>query len=322
MTKKPLEASLSLITATVFWGLSFVVMKALVAAQLKLAPGTSTWGLSSLSLAIRFAVSAGLLFLIKPRQLTTITKLEWKQGLGLGLFGGVGLVLQMDGVNYTDASTAAFLTQCYCIILPIYAAFRTRQRPGWVILSATLMVLLGIGILSRVTPQNLKLGRGELETIGASILFTGQILWLERPMFHSTRSHWVTFIMFMLTFLMMAPLLFFSFPSVNSLMRTLQDFHVLVLLGILTLFSTLVAYGLMNYWQPHVSATHAGLIYCMEPLFASGFSLVLPAIISSVMMIQYPNEKITSHLLAGGGLIIGANLIIIVQSTIASGKKS
>ena len=45
------------------------------------------------------------------------------------------------------------------------------------------MVILGVALLSQVDWRNLKLGRGEIETLIASVIFTAQILWLERLVF-------------------------------------------------------------------------------------------------------------------------------------------
>jgi len=79
-------------------------------------------------------------------------------------------------------------------------------------------------------------------------------------------------------------------------------------------FSTLGAYLLMNAWQPLVSATEAGLIYCAEPLFASLVALVMPAWLSTLASIDYPNEILTSHLFLGGGLITLANVMVQFQA--------
>jgi hypothetical protein len=66
----------------------------------------------------------------------------------------------------------------------------------------------------------------------------------------------------------------------------------------------------MNRWQPKITATEAGLIYCVEPLFASVMALFLPALFSRWAGFDYRNEALTWHLLAGGGLITLANVLI------------
>jgi hypothetical protein len=66
----------------------------------------------------------------------------------------------------------------------------------------------------------------------------------------------------------------------------------------------------MNAWQPKITATEAGLIYCVEPIFASVMALFLPAVFSAWAGINYPNELATWTLLVGGGLVTLANVIL------------
>jgi drug/metabolite transporter (DMT)-like permease len=79
---------------------------------------------------------------------------------------------------------------------------------------------------------------------------------------------------------------------------------------VLTVFCTYAAYSLMNAWQPKITATEAGLIYCVEPIFGSLLSLFLPALFSTLAGIDYRNETGTWTLLAGGGLITLANVLL------------
>jgi hypothetical protein len=67
---------------------------------------------------------------------------------------------------------------------------------------------------------------------------------------------------------------------------------------------------MMNRWQKFVTATEAGLIYCVEPFIASVLSLFLPAIFSVWASVHYANEQFTARLLIGGGFITAANLLV------------
>jgi drug/metabolite transporter (DMT)-like permease len=79
---------------------------------------------------------------------------------------------------------------------------------------------------------------------------------------------------------------------------------------LLTLFCTIGSFLLMNRWQPVITATEAGLIYCSEPVFASVMALFLPAWFSRWAGFDYANETVTWHLLVGGGLVTLANVLI------------
>ena len=66
----------------------------------------------------------------------------------------------------------------------------------------------------------------------------------------------------------------------------------------------------MNIWQPRVSATEAGLIYTIEPLFTAIFVLFLPVMLGEFIGATYKNETISLAMITGGTLILGANLIM------------
>src|SRR6058998_3745460 len=169
------RAAQMLLLGTALWALSFPATKAITAAHQTLVPGANSWFIASLCVLYRFAVAALLLSFLAARTLPKLTRSELSQGLGLGLFAGVGILLQVDGMAYTAASTSAFFTQCYCLLIPLWVAWRQRRPPPARVIVSCAMVVAGVAVLAKVDWQNLRLGRGELETIAASIIFTGQI---------------------------------------------------------------------------------------------------------------------------------------------------
>ena len=302
-----------LLFATVFWGTSFLTQKALVLAQQKLAPGANTWLLTSLSITFRFGLAAIIVAVWKFRLLRGITKLEIYEGLVLGVIGGLGLLFQMDGVNYTTASTSAFLTQCYCIFIPLLVACRKRRWPSKTVTVSTAMVLSGVAILSQFDFRTMRLGRGEIETLIASLFFTAQILWLERPIFSPNNPHRFGIVMFVVSSLVFLPVALAG-GNLSHVGPAYSTWPPIAFSLILTFFCTVIAYGIMNYWQRFLPATQAGLIYCAEPVFTSVFALFLPRIFSAFAHIDYPNESLTTHQIVGGGLILGANILVIIRT--------
>jgi drug/metabolite transporter (DMT)-like permease len=250
-----------------------------------------------------------------------MTRLEFYEGVMLGVIGGIALLFQMDGVNYTDASTSAFLTQSYCILIPIWVICRKRRWPPKMVVVSTLMVLGGIAILSEINFRSFHIGRGEWETLLASVGFTAQILWLERPIFARNSPHNFSIVMFVVTALIFVPMPFFT-GNAHQIAMVYSSPWPWVFSFLLALFCTTIAYTIMNYWQPHVEATQAGLIYCAEPVFTSIFALFLPGWFSAWAGIDYSNEAITSKQLLGGGLITLANVLIVIQAAKASADRS
>src|ERR1051325_3003723 len=151
-----------LATATLFWGLSFPIMKSIGALQSQLLPEASTWFTTSLVVFARFAVSAIIIGIVAARTLPRLTRLEMSQCGGLGFFGGIGLIFQMDGLNYTSASTSAFLTQAYCFIIPIIVALSERHSPTLRVILCTILMMAAIAFLTKLKPHDLHLGRGEI----------------------------------------------------------------------------------------------------------------------------------------------------------------
>lgn len=299
-----------LVAATAFWSLSFPTMKALGLMQQNLMPGASTWFSAALCMTYRFGIASFMMLFVCARTLRRLTRSEVWEGVGLAAFASGGLVFQMDGLAYTSASVSAFLTQCYCLIIPVWVALSEKRWPPPVAIASCVLVIIGVGMLSRVDLRNLRLGRGEIETLIASVIFTAQILWLQRPCFAHNNVRHFTLVMFFMIAAFCLPLALVTARQTSDLLTAYSTMPIAVSLGILVLFSTLGGYLLMNRWQPLVTATQAGLIYCVEPVFASAAALFMPAWFSRFAAIEYANERIGLNLLLGGGLITIANVLI------------
>ena len=301
-------ATLLLLLVTACWGVSFPLVRGLSLAQQQSVPGVGTWCLTSWGLVLRFALAAVVIGWWCRRELTKPTAAEWQQGIGLGLFTAGGMLLQMDGLSYTAASTSAFLTQCYAVWIPIVAACRSRVAPELRVVLSVITVLIGVAILSGLDPRHLTIGRGELETIGCSVVYTVQILLAERPAYAANRVGLITVMSFAVATVAFIPVVVVSAPSVEVLWQLYADPRYLLILSVLAIVSTGIGMLLMFRWQREVGATAAAIIYCTEPVFATLFAVVLPGLLAPWLGIAYANETFTGTLLLGGGLIFAANV--------------
>jgi drug/metabolite transporter (DMT)-like permease len=305
-----LKASLMLVLVTACWAVSFPIMKALTLTQQEILSSRSSWFVAALCVFYRFGAAALITLAWSAPTIRRVTRLELQQGIGLGLFGSAGILLQMDGLAYTSASTSAFLTQCYCIFIPAWLAIAERKRPSLAAWSSCLLVISGVAILSGIKWGAFRLGRGELETILASVMFTGQILWLQQPRFSQNHVAHFSTIMFAVTALCCLPVALLSSKDSRDWFQAYASGANFGFLAVLVLVCTMGGYVLMNRWQRHVPATQAGVIYCAEPVFASVSALFLPQWFSDLAKINYANERLTFNLLLGGGLITVANLVL------------
>jgi drug/metabolite transporter (DMT)-like permease len=299
-----------LIVSTLFWALSFPAMKALLLTQQRLLPEAESGFFAALGVLYRFALAGLILLPFVFHQVRTATWRELEQALIIACFGGNGIIFQMDGLAYTSGSTSAFLTQGYCVFIPLWVALVNRRWPGLKVVLSVALVVGGVGILAGVNLHSFKLGRGEWETLIASLLFTGQILTLEHPRYALNRPLCLTVLMLLATAVVAAPLTIIAAPSLAACWQAYASPAAGGFLAVIVLFCTLAAFLLMNTWQKQVTATEAGLIYCCEPVFASLMVLFMPELFSHWAGISYANENLTGRLLLGGGLITVANVLL------------
>jgi drug/metabolite transporter (DMT)-like permease len=304
------QAIFGLLLANFFWGLSFPLVKALIYLHQQLVPAGGTWFVTAMSIAPRFLIATTGLLLIMRSQLRGITGNEWRQGLLIGISASIGMLFQNDGLQFTSASVSAFLTQFYALMIPVWIALRSRRAPPPVVWACSVLVLAGVAILGHFNFKEMRLGRGELETLLCSVFFMWQIFTLDDKRYAGNRVMPVTLVMFSTEAVVFTVMGLATAPAPMEFFTPWQSAPWLGLTLMLTVFCTLGSFILMNKWQPKVTATEAGLIYCVEPIFGSLMALFLPALFSRWAGIDYPNELVTWHLLVGGGLITLANVLI------------
>ncbi len=143
MSKSLPWPQLLLVTATLIWGSSFLVMKQAV----------STLPVFTL-LALRFTVAAALLGVVFWKKWRLLTKKTLAQGALMGTLIFLAYVLQtygLSGLGSWEGTTPgknAFLTAVYCVLVPFFAWAFFQKRPDRYNVSAALLCLVGIGLVS------------------------------------------------------------------------------------------------------------------------------------------------------------------------------
>src|SRR5436190_20050316 len=130
------RADLTLALAALIWGVSFVVVKAGLAASTPLA-----------FTALRFAIAALVLTPV-ARLGTPFTRGELRAGALLAALLAVGFATQAVGLVSTTPARSAFLVASSSVLAPVVAFVALRQRPrGWV-LAALGLAALGMYLLT------------------------------------------------------------------------------------------------------------------------------------------------------------------------------
>jgi len=315
------------------WGYSFPVMKFAVAAlenHLYPAVAQPPPGLplayelaaNSTFLGWRFLIATGLYWLLTRTQQRRYSQAEVRGGLAVGGAFAAGMLVQIGGLRYTLPSISAFLTALAVVFAPLAQAFIFRRRVGLVTWLAVAVALAGIVILSLPNPgatENLPRASeslaggspmpqvpplpllGEILTTLGAALFTAQIMCLDH---YGKRGSSVRLTLVMLATtallctLLGAVLGGSAIYSVPALRAILTDGAFLWPLLSLSVFSSVLALHLMNSYQPLLSPAQACVVYCLEPLFATLFSVL------------FQTERLTFTTALGGAVILAAVLLV------------
>lgn len=299
-----------LFIAACSWGVAIPIMKVLEGEQNLLAPEVGSITGSIASLAVRFTGAALILMCLSPFSTWRITRTEYFHGLILGLLTAVSMALQLDGLNYTSASTAGFLIAMYCVFIPLFTWAFGRRRMTGILGLCCLLVMAGMAILSDVDPLSFSLGRGEWESLAAAVLFACQILWVDGLTPGTYNPSRLTFVLCatVAVFCCMAlAILPGGIPSLSLLHSSVRSW---ILTAALTVFGTTLPFLIMNHFQSKVGAITAGFIYCFEPITSAGSALFLPLLLGRAGT-PYGNESFSMRLMIGGGLVLAANIFLL-----------
>ena len=324
------RAIVMLVLVNVFWGLSFPVTKTInleVDDRFMVAAADSSTALrlaaASWLTFCRFSLAALMFAVLFHRELRRSGPAEWKAGAWIGSFFFVGLMLQIIALATISASRGGFLTSLVAVYTPLITALLLFRLPARRIVAGVLVAMLGVAILTELVELGPGLriasgaaGRwtaGDTLTTLAALFFTGQIMLVDHfgrrldaaamtpGMFVSAAA------LALVTFLVVRPLVP-EHAATGWIQMTLQPrFYLLV--ACLSMLSTVLSLHWMNTYQHHVTASQAGIIYTLEPVFASLAAMFLPGMLTVLVGVQYQNERVVLPLVLGGGLIVSANLI-------------
>jgi drug/metabolite transporter (DMT)-like permease len=251
-----LRADLALVLVTVVWGSSFVVVKNVVAGSPPLAFVFFRFLLATLGcflLAFRRPRSPGLL----------------RDGAIIGALLAGGMVFQVLGQTETSASKAGFLTGLSVVLTPFAAYARTRKLPS--LENAIGITLAAVGFVLLTFPRGGgPINRGDLLVLACGIVFAFYIVEIAIRTGRHDPS-WLTVVQLAVV-AATAGILSAIFRVAGSAVELRPIvWGGAFLVGVLYLgtIGTVGTFLTQTWAQRHMSATHAAIIFALEPVWAA-----------------------------------------------------
>jgi drug/metabolite transporter (DMT)-like permease len=248
-TEHPFAAEGALVLAAFLFGVTFVLVQDAI-------EDITPTGYITLRFLIGTAALAPFAVHVARRRREP-SRLLWSAGTIAGLLLFVGYITQTVGLQYTEASTSAFITGLYAVFTPIIEAVVRRRVPPAGVCVGIVIATLGLFLL---TGAELALGRGELLTLVCALSFA---IWIVYQGAYANRLETIPF-----TTVQMAVLALVSIPP-----TAVTGIGELTGLAIFAAAFTGImcssgALSLQLYGQRRVSPSRAALILLMEPVFA------------------------------------------------------
>ena len=251
-----------LILVTLCWGISYYLMDVALSDM-------DPFTLNAHRFLGAFAVAA----LLSWKKLLNVNKTTLKYSVLVGVALVFVYIGATFGVKYTTLSNSGFLCALTVIFTPIIGFIFLRQRLSRKMLIAVLMCFVGIALLTlkddfSINMANLK---GDLLCTMCGVAYAIDLLLTEKAVAHEEVDAFqlgvfqlgVTGVCnLILAFLVETP----HFPTEPSIWGAV---------AFLSIFCTGVAFIVQPIAQQYTSASHTGVIFALEPVFAGIVAFVL-----------------------------------------------
>lgn len=248
---KQVRADMMLVLVTLCWGISYYLM------DLSL----SDMGPFTLN-AFRFLGAFAVACIITFPKIRTVNKTTLKYSLFVGLALVFVYIGATFGVMYTSLSNSGFLCALTVIFTPILAFVFKKQVPNKKFLLVLALSLIGIALLT--LNEEFKPALGDVLCIMCAVAYAVDLLVTETAVAHEKVNAFQLGV-FQLGFtgaFMLILSLIFETPHLPSEPKIWGS------VIFLSVFCTGVAFIVQAIAQQYTSASHVGVIFTLEPVFA------------------------------------------------------
>lgn len=240
-----------LLMVTLFWGASYWLMSI---SLVEVEPFMLN--------ALRFLGAFFIAVIFAFPKLKTVSKTTLKYSFMIGialLFVYIGATF---GVKYTSLSNAGFLCALTVVITPILSFVFLKHTPDKKLAFVVIMSLIGIALLSLT--ENLRPALGDVLCIMAAFAYAVDLVITEVAVSREQVDAFQLGV-FQLGFTGLFTLILSFITETPSLPHSPKAWTAVIFLSV---FCTGAAFIIQAVAQQYTSASHVGVIFALEPVFA------------------------------------------------------
>ena len=251
-------SALALLSITVIWGWTFVLVK----------QGMTETG-PLFFLAARFGVAFLVLAIPLHKTLRRIDRLSLIRGSTVGIALFLGYLFQTWGLVYTTAIKSGLLTGLSVVIVPIVASLLLRKRLHPTVWLGALFAAVGLFLLVAGKGQLGAMNRGDALTLACAVSFALHIILVDRFVRHSDYRQ--------LLLVQVGVVSLLSLIGAVTVERSVPVLSSSLIEGLLVtgVLATAVALYVLNRFQSRSTASYTAIILTMEAVFAGLFGFLL-----------------------------------------------
>ena len=285
-----MKADFMLILVTLCWGISYYLMDLCLA---DMDPFTLN--------AFRFLGAFLIAAVFSWNKIKTVNKTTLKYSVIVGIALVFVYIGATFGVKYTTLSNSGFLCALTVIFTPLFAWIFLKEKPNKKLTVVVLMCLVGIALLT--LKENLK---GDLLCIMCGIAYAIDLLVTEKAVSNEEVDAYQMGVFqlgvtgtlnLIMSFLVETP----HFPTTATIWAS-----ALFLTGI----CTGVAFIVQPVAQQYTTASHTGVIFALEPVFAG------------VVAAVFAHEILSFKSYLGAFLMVASIFIMEIDFSAIGNKKS
>ena len=289
--REALAADAVLVVVTAIWGSTFIVNRIVLETSPPL-----------LFVLLRFALAAAVLWAIARGR--PLTPNLWRDSAAVGVLLAAGIGFQVVGQLFTSASKAAFVTGLSVPLTPVAGYLMTRKKPSRENLAGLLIAAAGFAILTWPKDATAGWNTGDLLILVTAVSYAVLIVIVsETAATHDVR--WYSFgqIVFAAAGvgavrLALAPFVRGGGAFLAAEARPLVLTRTVVLSILwMALVATVVTFVSQTWAQARMPATHAAILFALEPVFTALFAAM------------FLGERMTRRDWTGAALVLSGILV-------------